>query len=114
MRHTRYGNVFSPGDTGSSPNSKNGATIRKQAPVVVKNLRAVMAGREPAAAYDGYGSCPLTTARNRMLLAEFDYTMKPHPAIPLIDRKKERYDMGLLNRYGLPFMYWNLMLKERA
>jgi len=56
MRHTRYGNVFSPGDTGSSPNSKNGATIRKQAPVVVKNLRAVMAGREPAAAYDGYAS----------------------------------------------------------
>ena len=53
----------------------------------------------------------LTTARNRMLLAEFDYTMKPHPAIALIDTKKERYDMGLLNRYGLPFMYWNLMLK---
>ena len=49
-----------------------------------------------------------------MLLAEFDYTMKPHPAIPLIDTEKERYDMGLLKRYGLPFMYWNLMLKSRA
>ena len=36
---------------------------------------------------------PLTTARNRMLLAEFDYTMKPHPTIPLINTKKERYDM---------------------
>jgi sulfide:quinone oxidoreductase len=48
-----------------------------------------------------------------MLLAEFDYTMKPHPAIPLIDTKKERY-MWLLKRYGLPFMYWNLMLKDRA
>ena len=56
----------------------------------------------------------LTTARNRMLLAEFDYTMKPHPAIALIDTKKERYDMGLLKRYGLPFVYWNLMLKSRA
>ncbi|HEY5353193.1 MAG TPA: pyridine nucleotide-disulfide oxidoreductase, partial [Streptosporangiaceae bacterium] len=56
MRHTRYGNVFSLGDAGSSPNSKTGAAIRKQAPVVVKNLRAVMAGREPAAAYDGYAS----------------------------------------------------------
>jgi len=49
-----------------------------------------------------------------MLLAEFDYTMRPHPAIPLIDTKKERYDMWLLKRYGLPFMYWNLMLKDRA
>jgi sulfide:quinone oxidoreductase len=114
MRHTRYGNVFSLGDAGSSPNSKTGAAIRKQAPVVVSNLRAVMAGREPAAAYDGYASCPLTTARNRMLLAEFDYTMKPHPTIPLINTKKERYDMWLLKRYGLPFLYWNLMLKGRV
>ena len=55
MRHTRYGNVFSLGDAGSSPNSKTGAAIRKQAPVVVKNLRAVMAGASP----------PLTTATPR-------------------------------------------------
>jgi sulfide:quinone oxidoreductase len=67
MRHTRYGNVFSLGDAGSSPDSKTGAAIKQQAPVVVSNLRAVMAGREPAAAYDGYASCPLTTARNLML-----------------------------------------------
>jgi sulfide:quinone oxidoreductase len=49
-----------------------------------------------------------------MLLAEFDYTMKPHPTFPVIDTQKERYDMWLLKRYGLPFMYWNLMLKGRA
>jgi sulfide:quinone oxidoreductase len=114
LRHTRYPNVFSLGDAGSSPNSKTGAAIRKQAPIVVDNLRAVMAGRDPTASYDGYASCPLTTARNKMLLAEFDYTMKPHPTIPLIDTQKERYDMWLLKRYGLPFLYWNLMLKGRA
>jgi hypothetical protein len=33
MCDTRYGNVFSLGDAGSSPNSKTGAAIRKQAPV---------------------------------------------------------------------------------
>jgi sulfide:quinone oxidoreductase len=114
MRHIRYPNIFSLGDAGSSPNSKTGAAIRKQAPVVARNLAAVMAGRDPAQQYDGYASCPLTTARNRMLLAEFDYTMKPHPTIPLINTQKERYDMWLLKRYGLPFMYWNLMLKGRA
>jgi sulfide:quinone oxidoreductase len=114
MQHTRYPNVFSLGDAGSSPNSKTGAAIRKQAPVAVKNLLAVMAGKSPLASYDGYASCPLTTARNRMLLAEFDYTMKPHPTFPLINAQKERYDMWLLKRYGLPFMYWNLMLKGRA
>lgn len=81
---------------------------------MVKNLLAVMAGREPGAAYDGYASCPLVTARNRMLLAEFDYTMKPHPTFPVINAQKERFDMWLLKRYGLPFMYWDLMLKGRA
>src|SRR5579875_482137 len=86
----------------------------KHAPVVVANLRAAMAGRGLPASYDGYASCPLTTARNRMLLAEFDYTMKPHPAIPVIDTVRERYDMWLLKRYGLPFMYWKVMLKGLA
>jgi len=114
MRHNRFPNIFSLGDAGSSPNSKTGAAIRKQAPVVVENLRAVMAGKEPTASYDGYASCPLTTARNKMLLAEFDYTMKPHPTIPVINTKKERYDMWLLKRYGLPFLYWYLMLKGLA
>ncbi|MST31120.1 pyridine nucleotide-disulfide oxidoreductase [Acidimicrobiaceae bacterium USS-CC1] len=114
MRHRRHPNIFSLGDAGSSPNSKTGAAIRKQAPVVVGNLRAVMAGREPTMRYDGYASCPLTTARNRMLLAEFDYTMKPRPTFPVIDTQKERYDMWLVKRYGLPFLYWNLMLRGLA
>lgn len=113
-QHVRYPNVFALGDAGSTPNSKTGAAVRKQVPVVVENLLAIMAGREPPAGYDGYASCPLTTARNRMLLAEFDYTMKPHPTIPLINTQRERYDMWLLKRYGLPFLYWNLMLRGRA
>ena len=109
-----FANVFALGDAGSTPNSKTGAAIRMQAPVVADNLLAVMAGREPTARYDGYASCPLLTAHNRMLLAEFDYDMKPAPSIPFINTKKERYDMYLLKRYGLPFMYWNLMLRGRA
>ena len=113
-QHVRYPNIFSLGDAGSTPNSKTGAAIRKQAPVVVANLLAAMQSRPLPASYDGYASCPLTTARNRMLLAEFDYTMKPHPTIPLIDTKKERYDMWLLKRYGLPRLYWDLMLKGLA
>ena len=114
MRHTRYPNVYALGDAGSTPNSKTGAAIRKQAPVVVDNLMAARSGQEPTAKYDGYASCPLTTARNKMLLAEFDYTMEPAPSFPLIDATKPRRDMWYLKRYGLPFMYWHLMLKGRA
>lgn len=114
MRHSVYPNVFSLGDAGSSPNSKTGAAIRSQAPVLAANLVAVMADSPMEAIYDGYASCPLTTAHNRMLLAEFDYTMKPRPTIPLINTQKERYDMWLLKRYGLPALYWHLMLRGLA
>lgn len=114
MQHVRHHDVFALGDVGSTPNSKTGAAIRKQSPVVVENLRAVMSGQVPSAQYDGYASCPLTTARNKMLLAEFDYTMQPAPSIPLIDTTKERRDMWLLKRRGLPFLYWNAILTGRA
>lgn len=114
MQHSRYPNVFALGDAGSSPNSKTGAAVRKQAPVVVENLLAARRGTPLTASYDGYASCPLTTARRKMLLAEFDYSMKPKPSIPMIDTIKERTDMWYLKRYGLPFLYWNLMLTGRA
>ncbi len=109
-----FPNVFALGDAGSTPNSKTGAAVRKQAPVVVRNLRSVMRSQEPAARYGGYASCPLLTAHNRVLLAEFDYDLKPAPSLPLIDTQRERYDMYLLKRYGLPFMYWHGMLRGIA
>jgi sulfide:quinone oxidoreductase len=114
LRHERHPDVFALGDAGSTPNSKTGAAVRKQAPVVVRNLLATMAGREPTARYDGYASCPITTAQDRMLLAEFDYTMRHTPSIPLIDTTRERRDMWYLKRYGLPFLYWRLMLRGLA
>jgi len=38
-------------------------------------------------------SCPLTTSQHTMLLAEFEYSMKPRPSFPIIDTTKERRDM---------------------
>lgn len=114
LRHTRYPDVFALGDVANLPTSKTGAAIRKQAPVVAANLQAVLAGQEPAARYDGYTSCPIVTARDRMVLAEFDYSMRPAPTIPLIDTTRARRDMYLLKRYGLPALYWNLMLRGLA
>jgi sulfide:quinone oxidoreductase len=55
------------------------------------------------------------TAHDRMLLAEFDYTMQHTPSASRSSTLvRERYDMWLLKRYGLPWLYWNLMLKGRA
>lgn len=94
------------------PTSKTGAAIRKQAPVVVTNLLSATRGERVTARYDGYTSCPIVTSRHRMLLAEFDYELKPTPT--LINTMKPRFDMYLLKRYGLPPLYWHGMLKGRA
>ncbi|MEV6058016.1 FAD/NAD(P)-binding oxidoreductase [Streptomyces sp. NPDC052107] len=115
MRHVRYPDVFALGDAGSSPNSKTGAAIRKQAPVVARNIAASLRGAVSLpASYDGYSSCPIVTSRQKMLLAEFDYTMQPRRTFPVIDTTHERRDMWYLKRYGLPFLYWNLLLRGRA
>lgn len=115
MRHVRYPNIFALGDAGSSPNSKTGAAIRKQAPVVARNVTASLTGSAALpASYNGYSSCPITTGRHKMLLAEFDYEGTPRPSLPVIDTTHERRDMWYLKRYGLPYMYWNLMLRGRA
>jgi sulfide:quinone oxidoreductase len=106
-------NVFALGDVSNLPTSKTGAAARHQARVLAANLLAVMRGQALSGHYNGYTSCPLVTSRNRMMLAEFDYDLKRAPSIPFINTLKPRYDMWLLKRYGLPSMYWNLMLKGR-
>ncbi|MGW1269262.1 FAD-dependent oxidoreductase [Streptomyces sp. NPDC002491] len=113
LRHPSYENVFALGDVANLPTSKTGAAVRKQAPVVVGNLLDVMNGRSTSHRYDGYTSCPLVTARDRMLLAEFDYDLKPAPSFPLLDPFKERRTMWLFKRYGLPPVYWHGMLTGR-
>ncbi|OLL16076.1 MULTISPECIES: NAD(P)/FAD-dependent oxidoreductase [unclassified Rhodococcus (in: high G+C Gram-positive bacteria)] len=114
LQHNRFPDIFALGDVGWTPNAKTGAAVRKQAPVVTENLTASLSGRPLPARYNGYGSCPLTTSRKTVLLAEFDYTATHTPSLPLIDTARSRRDMWYLKRYGLPFMYWNMMLKGRA
>jgi len=114
LQHNRYPNVFALGDVSSTPNSKTGAAIRKQSPALVANLIAVMNDNDPSVEYSGYASCPFTTSRKKMLLAEFDYTFQPAPSIPLIDATRERADMWHVKRRGLPFLYWNFILRGRA
>ncbi len=109
-----FPNIFAIGDASSTPNSKTGAAIRKQAPVLVENLLAQMSGKPLTAQYNGYASCPLVTGYGKLILAEFDYDGNPTPSIPFIDTSRERWSMYMLKRWGLPWMYWNLMLRGKA
>ncbi len=118
MQHKRYPNIFSIGDVAHLPTAKTGAAIRKQAPVLVENIiRLIESGKLGQKSYDGYSSCPIVTGYGKMLLCEFKYdnVRDSDPLIStFVDTTKEQYSMWMLKKYGLPFMYWNLMLRGKA
>jgi len=64
--------------------------------------------------YKGYSSCPLVVSHNKMLLAEFGYDgvrMSDPMLSTFFNTGRASYPMWILKRYGLPFMYWNMMMK---
>jgi sulfide:quinone oxidoreductase len=113
LQHVKYANIFSLGDASSLPTSKTGAAIRKQAPVVVENLLALMAKQPLTASYTGYTSCPVVTGYGKLVLAEFDYNNEPMETFPF-DQSKERWSMYQLKRRVLPWLYWNKILSGTA
>lgn len=110
LQHVKYKNIFGLGDAASTANSKTAAAVRKQAPVVVRNINHLIRKQQIEEAYDGYASCPLTTAYGKTLMAEFIYGGKPTPTLPL-NPAKERWVNWIIKTTGLPIMYWNYMLK---
>jgi sulfide:quinone oxidoreductase len=115
LQHVRYPNVFGLGDGGAMPNAKTAAAARKQAPVVAVNALRQLDGKGPTAGYDGYGSCPLTVERGKIVLAEFAYGGKLAPSFPtwLVDGTKPARLSWMLKADVLPWLYWNGMLKGR-
>jgi len=113
LQHVNYKNIFGLGDVIGTPNAKTAAAVRKQVPIVVDNILHLLNSTELKPAYTGYGSCPLTTSRSTVMLAEFSYGGEVTPSFPLMDPRKNRYVWWLLKRYGLPWLYWKIMLKAR-
>ena len=115
LRHKTFDNVWSLGDVMNAPNAKTAAAARKQAPVVADNIAADIAGRSPVAAYDGYGSCPLTVERGKIVLAEFGYGGVLKPSFPsfLLDGTKPTRAAWFLKEKMLPPIYWQAMLKGK-
>jgi sulfide:quinone oxidoreductase len=110
LQHNKYKNVFSLGDVANTGDTKTGAAVRHQAPVLVNNLLDTMDQKPPSDSYDGYTACPIPTAYGKLMLAEFDHTNTLKPTFPL-DPAKERSSMWYLIKYGLPWLYWNKILK---
>lgn len=112
-----YPNVFALGDSAALPTAKTGAAIRKQAPVVVENVSSILKQmRISEKTYDGYSSCPIVTGYGKMLLCEFKYD-NVRSSDPLLSKfvnlAREQWSMWVLKKYGLPWLYWNMMMKGR-
>ncbi len=115
LRHKTYDNIWSLGDVMNTPNAKTAAAARMQAPVVAENVAADIDGRSAVAQYNGYGSCPLTVERGKIVLAEFAYGGVLAPSFPkfLIDGTKPSRAAWFLKEKLLPPIYWKAMLRGR-
>ena len=115
LQHVRFANVYSLGDASTTPNAKTLAAARKQAPIVAANLTAQMKGQAKRASYDGYGACPLTVERGKIVMAEFGYGGKLLPAFPtwVVPGTKATRRSWHLKASLLPIVYWNQMLKGK-
>jgi sulfide:quinone oxidoreductase len=117
LQHVHYKNVFGLGDSAGLPTAKTGAAARKQAHVVVENVMRILK-QQPISdqIYEGYSSCPIVTGYGKMLLCEFKYdnVRDSDPLLSkLVDTTKEKWSMWILKKFGLPWLYWNMMMKGR-
>jgi sulfide:quinone oxidoreductase len=113
LQHVKFPNVWCLGDVAAVPMGKTGGSARKQYKVVVSNMIASMEGKKLEAKYHGYTVCPLITSIGTVMLAEFNWTKKPTPMVPL-DPTQERWIWWLLKVYLLKPMTQYGMLAGRA
>jgi sulfide:quinone oxidoreductase len=113
LQHLEHPSIFGAGDVTGVPNSKTGAAVRMQAPIVADNLMAHLNGEPLKGQYNGYSSCPLVTGFGKVILAEFGYGGKLLPTFPL-DPTVERRLYWHLKKDLLPSLYWPGMLRGRA
>ena len=115
LKHNKYGNVWGLGDATNSPNAKTAAAVRKQAPVVASNVLQDMANSDELYGYDGYGACPLTVERGKIVLAEFRYGGKLAPTLPtwLLQGTQPTWLAWFLKKVVMPKLYWDGMLKGK-
>jgi len=113
LQHVRFGNIFSVGDCNSAPNAKTAAAVRKQAPVAAANMVSLLDGHDMGMEYDGYGSCPLTVERGKIVLAEFGYGGKHLPTFPqwVINSFEPSRLAWFMKERMMPGIYWRMLLK---
>ena len=111
LRHRRQPNIWAAGDGADVETDPSGGALRRQISVLVDNLLAARTGGE-FADYDGYTVAPIATSTRELILGEFDRTGAIASSLPsFVDPLKPRRTAWAFDRYVLPQVYWNLILK---
>eukprot|EP01130_Rhizamoeba_saxonica_P017394 TRINITY_DN841_c0_g1_i1.p1 TRINITY_DN841_c0_g1~~TRINITY_DN841_c0_g1_i1.p1 ORF type:complete len:300 (-),score=69.42 TRINITY_DN841_c0_g1_i1:28-927(-) len=118
-KHKKYNNIWSIGDCSGIPvGSKTAAAVIAQTPGAVRSFaeetNLVDIEKLPKTAkYDGYTACPLTMGDGKVLLAEFDYTMRPKETFYPLSQAKPRRSFYLMKKYLFPYLYFESYLNGK-
>lgn len=111
LRHRRWSDVWALGDAASITPVRSGGALRSQAKVLVDGLTRP----QKESRYDGYSVTPFTVTRRTVVFAEFDRTGRLRPTVPFWKTLyRERRFTYVMDRWVLPWVYWNLILRGRA
>jgi sulfide:quinone oxidoreductase len=113
LRHRRHDPIWALGDAAAVRTLPSGGALRPQVDVLARNLAAARGDGE-FAEYDGYTVAPITVARRKLLLAEFDRHGQPKPSVPLLDLLKPRRTTWVVDRYVLPALYFRRILRGKV
>lgn len=113
LRHRGYADIWSAGDAAAVATDPSGGALRRQIAVLADNLVAARAGG-PLCEYDGYTVAPVATDAHRLIPAEFDRDGALSSSLPsFLDPLRARRSAWAFDRYVLPRVYWNLLLRGR-
>ena len=113
LQHPDHPRVWGLGDVADLDALPSGGALRKQVPVVARNIAARRTGA-PMRTYDGYSIAPVTTSRRSLLLAEFDRDGRPEPSVPVVDLVRPRLLTWAFDRYVEPQVYFRRLLQGKV
>ncbi|WP_306232303.1 NAD(P)/FAD-dependent oxidoreductase [Agrococcus beijingensis] len=112
LRHPQHPRIWVVGDAGDLGDARTGGALRQQVKLVVENIRLARAG-QPLERYDGYTVAPIATARRSLSFGEYDRSLQVRRSLPVPDEIRSSPLWHVLDRFGLPQVYWHRILKGR-
>ncbi len=109
LRHKIYENVFGIGDIVGLGDKKSGAAAQHQGIILQDNIAAALEGDKLKYSYDGYTASPIVTSYGKVLLAE--YNEKKPLATFILNPYESRRIWWYLQRYFMPWAYFNLLMR---